>query len=362
MLDAALGIPSEYRSREETLYFDETDNIKQVRITEKKDLNIKEKLNACFVLGGISTEETISLSELYGIMGKHNNKELKSSSDLQKDFPGLMKNQKVEKMLDLIYSRRWCVHFIMVQPIYYSFVDIIDSLFDSNMDTRSLKSVFYRILKSNEDYSIPIFIRYQYPSIQKSDVESFLKELILIADSYVKLHDISLNERLLIDDLVLQMNEVISSNKELVLLPNEKTNIWVEPFTFFYRTIIAMYQFKNLKFDQEIQVERQIKENPIIVNGEKLSNYTFVESTNEPMIQICDYVVAIMKKYFVFLDRETNLIEEDIRNFDATQLSNFMIFNSLLLYSKNYNPLFFHYISDIRIPQMVDNYMLRYGT
>ena len=36
MLDAALGIPSEYRSREETLYFDETDNIKQVRITKKR--------------------------------------------------------------------------------------------------------------------------------------------------------------------------------------------------------------------------------------------------------------------------------------------------------------------------------------
>ena len=104
-----------------------------------------------------------------------------------------------------------------------------------------------------------------------------------------------------------------------------------------------------------------MRKDPIVVNGTNLSNYSFVKSSEEPMIQLSDYVVAILKKYFVFLDRDFDMIEKDILGFDRDQLSNFMLLNSILLYSKEYNPLFHNYISSYRIPEYVNYYMTQFG-
>jgi hypothetical protein len=156
--------------------------------------------------------------------------------------------------------------------------------------------------------------------------------------------------------------EAKKCNRRLKCFNNEKPYLWVNPFTWFYRAEIASFPTKKLVFDQEDQVEKQLREDSIIVDGTKLSNYSFIKSSDSPMIQLSDYVVAILKKYFVFLDRDIEMIEQDVKNFDGYQLSNFMLLNSVLLYSKEYNPLFQKYISDFRIPLHVDYYITHFGT
>lgn len=355
--DKVLQLSPEYRNREETLYYDETDNYKHVRIKENGELNIKT--DACFVLGGIQAGNAISAVEMNGELLKK--KELKAVQDLKGDFLAIMRNQKVDHFLRLVYSRRWCFHFFMVQPIYYSFVDIVDSLCDYEEFTLEHKSLLYHIMIYDFDSSITILKKYKYPNIKDKDVVSFLDELTIIIENYSRLPKIDVYEGNAINDLLFSINEVKNGNKELTFLCNEESHLWVNSFSWFYRKEIASFPAKKLIFDQEDQVEDSLRKDPIVVNGTNLSNYSFVKSSEEPMIQLSDYVVAILKKYFVFLDRDFDMIEKDILGFDRDQLSNFMLLNSILLYSKEYNPLFHNYISSHRIPEYVNYYMTQFG-
>lgn len=358
MHDKVLQLSPEYRNREETLYYDETDNYKHVRIKENGELNIKT--DACFVLGGIQAESALSAVEMHGELLK-NKKELKAVQDLKGDFLAIMRNQTVDHFLRLVYSRRWCFHFFMVQPLYYSFVDLVDSLCDNEVLTLAHKSILYHIMIYDLGSSITILKKYKYPNIKDKDVVSFLDELTIIIENYMRVPKIDVYEEDAIYDLLFSINEVKNGNKELTFLRNEKSHLWVKSFSWFYCNELASFPSKKLIFDQEDQVENQLRKDPIVVNGIKLSNYSFVKSSENPMIQLSDYVVAILNKYFVFLNRDFDKIEQDVMKFDPEQLFNFMILNSILLYSVDYNPLFHNYLSSYKIPENVNYYMTQYG-
>jgi hypothetical protein len=356
--DEAKGIPSEYRSRRETLYYDETDNVKYVRIKNNGRLNI-DNLDTIFVLGGIQSDCEITEKEFKELFGKK--KELKAKTDLKGDFLKIMSKEIVEDLLKLIYLRRWCIHCLAVQPIYYSFVDIVDSLFDNEVHTLEYKSLMCHIFKFDFDFAITILKKYKYPNIKDKEVVNFLDDLAKLVEKYLLQTQHDIYEEEMLNDLFSSINEVKSGNKKLKLLCNEESNSWVNSFSWFYFKEIASFPSKKLVFDQEDQVENQLRKDPIIVNEVILSNYSFVKSSDSPIIQLCDYVVAILKKYFVFLDRDFSLIEKDVFQLNQVQLVNFMMFNTILLYSREYNPLFFNYIMDNKIPQKVDYYMCRFG-
>ena len=61
------------------------------------------------------------------------------------------------------------------------------------------------------------------------------------------------------------------------------------------------------------------------------------------MIQVSDYVVSIIKKYIMFLDRTELEIEQDIKNFDDIQKRNYILLNTVLKASLNYNPLYLNF-------------------
>lgn len=355
--DKVLQLSPEYRNRMETLYYDETDNYKQVRIKDNGKLNIKT--DACYVLGGIQAENVISTVEMHEALFKKN--ELKAVHDLKGDFIAILRKQVVDHFLKLVYSQRWCFHFLMAQPIYYSIVDIVDSLFDNEVLTLNYKSLLYRIIRYDLDSSISIMKKYKYPNVKEKEVVSFLDELTTLVENYLLLHKQDVYEEGAINDLLFSINEVKNGNKKLTFLSNEESNLWVNSFSGFYRKEIASFPAKKLIFDQEDQLENQLRKDPIVVNGTELSNYSFSKSSEDPMIQLSDYVVAILKKYFVFLDRDFDKIEQDVLKFDEGQLSNFMIFNTILLYSKEFNPLFHNYISSYKIPEYVNYFMIKFG-
>jgi hypothetical protein len=76
-LALAQGVSEEQYDRHETLYYDETDNVKHLVMLPSKKVNAVE--NTCFVLGGIQAENAISDDELHTAMGKTPGKELKST-------------------------------------------------------------------------------------------------------------------------------------------------------------------------------------------------------------------------------------------------------------------------------------------
>lgn len=114
-------------------------------------------------------------------------------------------------------------------------------------------------------------------------------------------------------------------------------------------------------FDEEKQVMNQIAGEDIIIDGKTLNNYSFKESGSDAMIQVCDYVVSILRKYIIFLDRLELEVDADIQNFDENQMNNYKLLNRILAASLDYNPLFVHFVASQHTVAKYHMYIKKYG-
>ena len=352
----AQGVSEEQYDRHETLYYDETDNVKHLVMLPSKNVNAAE--STCFVLGGIQAETTISDDELHTALGKTPGRELKSTKDLKGSFVDILRKENMSRVLNLVDDKDWHIHFIMVQVWYYAFVDIIDSICDDVEMAFLYKAILYKILKANPSESVEVLGRYHYPDIKKEEQTGFVKELTVMIEKY---HNTSTNvmERILI--LLLKRELANAKDKELTFIQDEDEGEWVKAFVQFYSAEIYSYPNKTLILDAEKQVEKALWDDIIEVDGDILLNYSFEDSASNPMIQVCDYVVSILRKYFIFLDQDMNIIETEISGFDEQQLKNFKLLNKMMKKSLDYNPLFFHYIASVETQSIANMMMEKYG-
>ena len=155
--------------------------------------------------------------------------------------------------------------------------------------------------------------------------------------------------------------EKAKEQKELIFIQDEKTHEWVGNFVQFYRQQILSFPKKTLVFDEEKQVMSQISEEDLIIDGKTPDNYSFKESGSDAMIQVCDYVVSILRKDMIFLDRLEPEIDADIANFDENQMNNYKLLNRILAESLDYNPLFVYFVACQHTVAKYYKYMHEYG-
>ncbi|MDO5481913.1 MAG: DUF3800 domain-containing protein [Bacteroidaceae bacterium] len=357
LMALAQGVSEEQYDKKETWYYDETDNVKHLVLLPEKRVNASE--NACFVLGGVQAEDIVSDDELHTALGKEPGRELKSTKDLRGSFVEILRKDAFKRTFDLVESKRWNVHFIMVQVWYYAFVDVIDSICDDVMLAHNLKAILYRILKSSPEETVKLFGKYRYPDIKDKDKIVFLDGLeakvLKFIGTVPNPHD-----KMMASILVKKINEA-KKKDELTFIQDETPDEWVKMFVQFYSAEIYSYPNRTLVFDTEKQVEKLLTEDTIEVNGTKLNNYSFSDSATNPMIQVCDYVVSILRKYFIFVDRTLNEIVADIEKFDKQQMQRYRLLNKVLKRSLDNNPLFFHYIASVETQYNINQLMEKYA-
>ena len=353
-LALAQGVSEEQYDRHETLYYDETDNVKHLVMLPSKKVNAAE--NTCFVLGGIQAETTISDDELHTVLGKTPGKELKSTKDLRGTFVDILRKENISRVLNLIDDKGWHIHFIMVQVWYYAFVDIIDSICDDVEMAFPYKAILYKILKSSPSETVELLGRYHYPDVKMEEQKRFIEELDDMVEKYFNTST-NIMERIMILMLMEELEN--AKDKELTFIQDEDE--WVKAFIQFYSAEIYSYPNKTLILDMEKQVEKALWDDIIEVDGDILLNYSFEDSASNPMIQVCDYVVSILRKYFIFLDQNMDIIETEISGFDEQQLNNFKLLNKVMKQSLDYNPLFFHYIASVETQSIANMMMEKYG-
>lgn len=351
----AQGITPEQYDNAETWYYDETDNVKHL-VFENRKVNAKE--NVCFVLGGIQAEDTITDDELHTELGKAPGRELKSTKDLRGSFEKILRKEVYKHTLELIETKGWNIHFVMVQVWYYAFVDIVDSVNDDVSLSFPLKAVLYKILKNSPDDTQAILGKYHYPDIKDKDKKVFLDDLISMCNTFVESGP-NENDMLMTSVLILLLSNA-KNKKELTFIQDETPDEWVKMFVQFYSSEIYSYPNKTLVLDTEKQVEKALTDEPIEVNGEKMKNFRFDNSALNPMIQVSDYVVSILRKYFVFLDRTLSDVISNIEQFDELQLENYKLLNRTLKRSLENNPLYFHYIASVEMQYNLNHLMNKY--
>ena len=347
----------EHLERKETLYYDETGNVKHL-IPKNESLNAA--FDTLFVLGGIQAEDAICIESLKSRLGKQPTTELKAKNDLKGDFIAILRKDNFRQILELIQEKKWHIHFSAVQILYYAFVDIVDSIEDTGICTWEFKAELYQVLKRDCRKTVEHFKKYKYPNIKDSEKEEFLEGIISMIDEQI--NELALKH--VINPLLMLLKQLIcraKRQKELTFIQDEKPGIWVESFIQFYRQEIIKFHRKDLIFDEEKQVQRRLEEEKLEINGELLTNYSFIDSKTNAMIQVSDYVVSIIKKYIMFLDRTELEIEQDIKNFDHIQKRNYVLLNSVLKDSLDYNPLYFNFIVSWYTYGNFIKYIIEYG-
>lgn len=357
MMIKAQGVDDKYIDKEETLYYDESGNIKHLIVKEGK---LNADSDTVFVLGGVQADDTISLEELKTALGKSLEKEMKSTKDLKGSFIEILRKDNFRKILQLIQDKGWHIHFCIVQVLYYGFVDIVDSINGLEFAPLEFKAELYKVLKKNPNVTVSIFKKYKYPNVATKDIKNFLSEIITLIESVIT-EDA---KKFIINPFLLVLKSCIENakeQKELTFIQEETAHEWVGEFEQFYKQQILNFPKKNLVFDEEKQVVNQIAGEDIIIDGKTLNNYSFKESGSDAMIQVCDYVVSILRKYIIFLDRLESEVDADIQNFDENQTNNYKLLNRILAVSLDYNPLFVHFVASQHTVAKYHMYIKKYG-
>ena len=350
------GIEESFLERHETLYYDESGNIKHLII---KGESLNADADSVFVLGGIQAEDSISTSELKSLLGKSDDSELKAKDDLKGDFVNILRKNNFKQILELILIRNWHIHFNAIQVLYYAFVDIVDSIDGFNDNPMLFKSLLYEVLKA-DPRTINHFKQYKYPNVKNRDKVSFISGIVDMVDQYIGKLPTNASIRIPLQVLKKRIDDA-KSQDELPFIQDEETHIWVKQFTQFYRQEIMQFCKKTLIFDEEKQVHKELDQEEFIIEGNIIKNFSFIDSSSNAMTQISDYVVSIIRKYVVFLDRQPEEVECDINNFDKSQKSNFVLLNKVLKKSNDYNPIFIHFVSSIYTYNLYTKYMNEYG-
>ena len=204
-----------------------------------------------------------------------------------------------------------------------------------------------------------LFGKYHYPDIKDKDKLAFLEGLEAQVQAFVDA-GVNRHDKMMSELLVTKINEA-KKKKELTFIQDETPDEWVKMFVQFYSAEIYSYPNRTLVFDTEKQVQKILTEEAIEVNGKALDNFSFADSASNPMIQVCDYLVSILRKYFIFADRTLDIVVGDIEKFDEQQMQRYRLLNKVLRRSLDNNPLYFHYIASVEMQYNVNQLMMKYA-
>ena len=148
-------------------FYDETNNIRKLYLTNSKENFLNSEQNP-FILGGLATPQNLqndenfksSIDELFKKLGiQKTQKEVKFKHIAHGNFDSILKSKKLNIILDWILKENLVFHFMLLDVIHWSLIDIIESdivfkLCDKNpyIDF-GVKGLLTEIVKKHKDYS-----------------------------------------------------------------------------------------------------------------------------------------------------------------------------------------------------------------
>lgn len=324
-----LSVPSEKYS----FYYDETGNIRKFKLTDS-GVNAEEGISNDFILGGILFEGDTNPCDLESLFDalKINASEIKfkTLAGRKSDFWAAIGKKPVHTFLIWLESSGLYVHYATLNNIYYSIVDIVDSLivaqpqFNFNEEWVSrLKASWYKFVVAHLDEVLQIFYKYSYPSVEKANIKSFCYEL---------------------NDLILAYDEgkdfLLENSRQLCFIENNTPGLLVEEYSMIRVGRCAAYQNSMHYFDEESEAESSISKLFPALSGNSPKNYKFLDSKTEQLIQVSDVWVDLLGRLFLMLDHSTpNTIQSKIKSLTEKQRECIRIINALFDKSVSRNPM-----------------------
>jgi len=327
-------------------YYDETNNIRKFLLTED-GTNVSEHKN--FVLGGIVLQEGQALPEIASLrseLGMQSNaREIKFKHVANGDFEAVLASLKIRRFLSWLTERRIAIHFSSINPVYWSIVDIVDSIlaskrFEAFSDfRREMKNELYRIVCMDKSNFLALMKHHGYPSIQRGKVAAFIGDV----EAFLDFHNPECRNlpTLLLRELIAKAALL----PELPFLVDDYADVLIGSFSSFFTLPILLFKNATHVFDREIQVEKSLDADGFRTRAKGI-NYRFSDSKADPGIQLADVAVGLIGKYQDFVE-EHRLSELLARKkaWSAAQCETFGMLRTLIDYSDDMSNAFFHRIT-----------------
>lgn len=314
-------------------FYDETGNVRKFRLTEK-GVNADEGIANDFILGGVLYIDDIplcNLDSLYEVLNiKSSEIKYRTLASRGGDFWTAIGKTPVQKFLKWLEGSGLYIHYATLNNMYYSIVDMVDSIFVTQPQfdfgpewVQVLKASWYKFVMGHLDEILPIFYRFNYPSLLKDEIKDFCYELSDLIQSYD------------VQDFYLEnFRQLLKSNGrkgELFYIEDNTPGLLIEEYSSLRTGRCALYSDSMHYFDEEAEAELSLENMPFTMNGEKLNNYKFIDSKEERLIQISDVWVGLLGKMFFMLDESTpNTIRSRMKSLSKEQKECIRIINSLI--------------------------------
>lgn len=343
------------------LYYDETGNIKKFYLDEQGKPNVEN--DPIFVLGGLEGKSEEDLEYFKNSFNLQNNiLEIKSKYLTKTSFEDTLDHRSLNKYLDLILSKGWHAHFVSLNFRYWSLVDILDSVNyfkELNYELQNeVKAVLYRISQIQGEDFYRFLARYNYPDINDGNqLHHFFIELKDIVH-ITKLNNLPFSS----DHKEFLMLTLLkgAEQEQAMFLQHNIPLMLLEQLTEWYRAEIYTWKNCELVFDNENDIIDNIDKSEIILDGEPLKNYRFLDSKNEIMVQLSDVMVKLITQYLKFIDKYNYIVPENVSKFNERQVENFYKLNRILYDSREFNPVFFHQTNSIIQNGLFNCYIEKY--
>lgn len=181
--------------------------------------------------------------------------------------------------------------------------------------------------------------------------------MIIICDGYSAQNEA---EQILVISLIDELKTALNQN-QLIFIQDNEPKVLIEKLTLFYQEQIYMFANSYLIFDHEESIENELHSDPVELDGIAMTNYTFINSVDNILIQLSDVFISILRRYLQAIDSYGANIFQLIRNFNSQQKDNFTLLNRVLVDSLNFNPVFFHHIDSIENVMLFNRLILQYS-
>jgi hypothetical protein len=342
-----------------TFYHDETNNICKLHV-DAQGLNVAEL--KVFVLGGVVHEgepRPIDIKPLRDAMQiQKTAPEIKLKHVAKGSFLDLLRSSKLTTFLRWISDYGLMIHYSYLDPLYWSIVDIIDSILP-NIENSTLlqyhallKSDLALVLRSDLKATISLFYQYSYPDLAPESRKPFLNDLIELLER---------NNTALPEFNTYMLRGVLQAGRgldSLDFIEDNTPNLLIENFSIFYLNRIAIFKHANHILDMEESIRNHFMKMSLTSGGAPATHYRFADSKAETGIQLSDIIVGVLGKMHSYLtEAPRDNVALARTRLTGTSLQNAEMLRDIISASHDANNAFLHHLASVHDHDKLDLFL-----
>lgn len=289
-----------------TMYYDETNNIRRLRLSE---VGLNAPANKVFALAGIALKPGATLSgwsELRKELRIQDSaKEVKFKLVAPPDYEDALASPKLALVLKWLAASDVLVHYSLLDVLYWSILDIIESL---QADPRITIDEIHRELKNELHFAVSrdpgnfmtLLHGFGYPDVKRADVRSFLTCVLAFVERRLP------KNRSEATRLLKQVLRKVSklTDLELAFLHDEEPGELIKDFSIHFTHALCVFKHATHVLDEETEIQRRLQ-HVEIRDGDRRLNYRFADSVDEIGIQASDILAGLIGRHFTYVQENT---------------------------------------------------------